>query len=279
MKKQKKAYISYVIVFFACLWSCANIADSRGENEYEKAIEKYKYQISYADTYSTEFSDKNRIKEAAAGVGDEEQDRPRLIYLTFDDGPSPRTPEILRILDKHNIKATFFIVENEENYTDYLKQEVEAGHSVGVHSASHKYSEIYSSVDAYLKDFTKCYEYIYKNTGYEPTLLRFPGGSVNKYNKNICRDLVDEMTRRGFAYFDWNVDSGDGTGSLTSRQIYNNVINGCKGKKRAVVLMHDAVNKKSTAEALDDIITELKNQGFEFAPLDNQVKPMVFRIK
>ena len=87
------------------------------------------------------------------------------------------------------------------------------------------------------------------------------------------------MTRRGFAYFDWNVDSGDGTGSLTSRQIYNNVINGCKGKKRAVVLMHDAVNKKSTAEALDDIITELKNQGFEFAPLDNQVKPMVFRIK
>ena len=137
MKKQKKAYISYVIVFFACLWSCANIADNRGENEYEKAIEKYKYQISYADTYSPEFTDKNRIKEAAAGVGDEEQDRPRLIYLTFDDGPSPRTPEILRILDKHNIKATFFIVENEENYTDYLKQEVEAGHSVVVHSASH----------------------------------------------------------------------------------------------------------------------------------------------
>ena len=87
------------------------------------------------------------------------------------------------------------------------------------------------------------------------------------------------MGRRGYIYFDWNVESGDSTKGAGSSEIYNNVINGCKGKKRAVIIMHDSATKQSTVSALDDIITTLKAEGWQFAPLTNEVKPMIFRMK
>jgi len=148
-----------------------------------------------------------------------------------------------------------------------------------VHSASHKYKEIYKSVDAYLQDFTLCYDYIQNNTGYSPTIFRFPGGSVNNYNKNIRRDIVREMTRRGFIYFDWNVESNDSSSGMSADAIYKNVIEGCKGKQRAVIVMHDSFTKNTTVRALDRIITALKEDGWKFATLNNEIKPVIFRLK
>lgn len=281
VKKKYSVYAMYVAVFLASLWSFGNTKYTYTTNIYNLALDKYKYQLSNPNVYASVFSYPS--DDTVETIGNENNCETEIsentIYLTFDDGPSVRTGEILDILGKYNIKATFFVVKGEENYTELMKRASREGHAIGIHSASHKYDKIYRSVQDFIDDFSECYEYITTNTEIKPTVSRFPGGSVNKHNSQICKQLIDEISRRGFQYFDWNVDSGDGTGKLSSREIYNNVINGCKGRKRAIVIMHDAGNKKTTVEALDDIINTLINDGWQFATLDNEVKPMVFRIK
>lgn len=128
------------------------------------------------------------------------------VYLTFDDGPSARTDEILEILDKYGVKATFFVVgANEEGDLERMQKIVAAGHTLAIHSYSHDYKKIYASVEAYLEDFNQMFCQIYEATGVKPQIFRFPGGSVNSYNVGIHQQLIAEMTRRGFVYFDWNV--------------------------------------------------------------------------
>ena len=142
------------------------------------------------------------------------------MYLTFDDGPSARTLEILDILKEYNIKATFFILSDEkETSRDIVKRIYDEGHSIGVHSSSHAYEKIYKSVDHFLSDFEICLEYIKDITGEAPNIFRFPGGSVNSYNKDICKELTDEMTRRGFTYFDWNVSGEDATKNYSEKRL------------------------------------------------------------
>ena len=282
MKKRKVALSIYIMIFAACLWSATGYFNTTESGRYSRRIETYTYQLKYTDTYAQSYSpyvnlmSEEMLRETADA--DEEQVA-KTVYLTFDDGPSRRTPEILDILKKYDVKATFFIIKGDGEHSEYMKRAASEGHTVAVHTASHKYNEIYKSVDAYLKDFTECYDYITEITGNSPTIFRFPGGSVNNYNASVRRKMVEEMGRRGFVYFDWNVESGDGSGKLSASTIYNNVINGCKGKQRAIVIMHDSRSKKSTVAALEDIIVKLKEDGWQFARLDNEVKPMVFRMK
>ena len=139
------------------------------------------------------------------------------VYLTFDDGPSARTDEILEILDKYGVKATFFVVgANEEGDLERMQKIVAAGHTLAIHSYSHDYKKIYASVEAYLEDFNQMFCQIYEATGVKPQIFRFPGGSVNSYNVGIHQQLIAEMTRRGFVYFDWNVANGDAVFSKNS---------------------------------------------------------------
>ena len=282
MKKRKAAFSVYIMIFTACLWAVAHNVYLPGRSRYDSRIETYTYQLSHSSTYSPVYSSYANLSADELSIETRDTDETRVtktVYLTFDDGPSQRTPEVLDILKKYDVKATFFIIKGDEKYPEYMKRAVEEGHTVAVHSASHKYNEIYSSVDNFLNDFTDCYDYITQVTGVSPTIFRFPGGSVNNYNSSIRRKLVEEMGRRGFVYFDWNVESGDGSGKLSSSTIYKNVINGCKGKERAIVIMHDSAGKSTTVGALEDIILRLKEDGWQFARLDNEVKPMVFRMK
>ena len=280
MKKRGVASVTYLIIFLACIWSCTNTMSAFGQSEYEKTIETITYQLDYKNTYSTPYSTyADTILETATGEETTTETQPKTVYLTFDDGPSPRTGEILDILKEYNIKATFFVIKCKDEYIQYLQRAVEEGHTIGVHSASHKYKEIYRSVDDYLSDFTRCYDFIYNATGYTPTIFRFPGGSVNDYNAATRKDIVREMSRRGFIYFDWNVESSDSGSSLSSETIYNNVIKGCNGKQRAVVIMHDSIGKKTTVEALKKIIPALMEDGWNFEPLANEVKPVIFKMK
>lgn len=275
MKNRPAILTVYLTVFFACAWSVSTRAQQESQSQFNKQIQKLSYQLDYLQTYSPLYPTYNTDTMETATDTEEE----KMVYLTFDDGPSPRTGEILDILSAHNIKATFFVLKTKDEYIPYMKRAVEEGHTIGVHSASHKYKEIYRSVDAYLDDFTKCYNFIYDNTGVEPTIFRFPGGSVNNYNKNTCSDIAREMTRRGYIYFDWNVESNDSKNNISSNEIYNNIINGCKGKNRRVIIFHDSINKSSTVQALDDIIKTLKTDGWQFAALTNEVRPVVFRMK
>ncbi len=272
--KNKKAIIGiYMAVLIVCALFCDGNISHKGQGEFDKQMEMYRYQLDYTLTYSPDFSQK------ILQVDDPEEPQQKMAYLTFDDGPTPRTAEVLDVLKEHNVKATFFVINNKEEYTQYMQRAAEEGHTIGVHSASHKYKEIYRSVDDYLEDFTRCFDYIYNATGVQPTIFRFPGGSVNNYNAHSRREIVAEMTRRGFAYFDWNVESGDSRSGMSAETIYNNVIKGCKNRQRRVIIMHDSINKKTTVEALKRIIPKLKEDGWVFAALDNQVKPMIFKMK
>ena len=134
------------------------------------------------------------------------------VYLTFDDGPSERTDEILEILDRYGIHATFFVVgQSDEEDLQRMRNIVAAGHTLAIHSFSHEYREIYSSVEAFLEDFNQIYCLIVETTGVKPQIFRFPGGSINGYNQLLYHEILSEMLRRGFVYFDWNLSNGDAT--------------------------------------------------------------------
>lgn len=198
------------------------------------------------------------------------------VYLTFDDGPSNYTENLLYYLDKYNIKATFFVIPKDTNQSFRLmKKIVDEGHTIGVHSLTHVYEDIYASVDNFLADFEAAYNLIYEATGVEPTLYRFPGGSKNDYNTATRDAIITEMTRRGFVYFDWNVDSEDAIGANWT-QMYNNVLSEVENNKRSVILMHDGY--QNTVLVLEDIIKALQtdSKNYTFDKLTRDVRPMQF---
>lgn len=198
------------------------------------------------------------------------------VYLTFDDGPSDLTPSILDTLKRHDAKATFFVVGTQigDHRVDILQRIIDEGHAVGIHTYSHDYNKIYSSVEEYLKDFYKAYNLVKLQTGHRATIFRFPGGSINAYNSVIYDQIIAEMTRRGFVYFDWDVSSGDAGYSPTVTSVKNNILNAMKKKTNGIVLMHDT--KQATASALDEVLKNLKKMKFSFKALNPDIKPLIF---
>ncbi len=198
------------------------------------------------------------------------------VYLTFDDGPSENTYSILSYLDQYNIKATFFVVPNRtEGCYEKLRAIAQAGHTIGVHSASHVYNEIYSSVEAYLEDFHEAWDIIYDATGIKTELFRFPGGSVNDFNTATRDHIIQEMTRRGFRYFDWNVDSND-AGGANWTDMYNSIPEDIAENYRSFVLMHDSASTPNTVLVLGDVLQVLVNEGYKFDKINNDTLPVQF---
>lgn len=198
-----------------------------------------------------------------------------VIYLTFDDGPKQGTTNvILDILKEENVKATFFVTNSGPD--DLIKREFNEGHTVALHTASHDYKTVYSSVDAYFKDLQSVHDRVYRLTGYDSKIIRFPGGSSNtisrNYSKGIMTTLTKEVVNRGYHYFDWNVSSGDAGDVKNADGVYNNVINGLSKSRANVVLMHDI--KPYTRDALKRIIQYGKTHGYTFAAITYDT-PMV----
>lgn len=203
-------------------------------------------------------------------------------YLTFDDGPSDNTIKILDELKKSNVKATFFVI-GKDGYDDVYKRIVDEGHTLAIHSNTHDYSSIYTSVSSFMTDINTLADRLEKLTGYRPTVMRFPGGSNNtvsyKYGgEDLMDKLVNKVTEAGFVYYDWNVDSTDASGiNINEDVISHSVLNGSDDKHSAIILMHDAAAKKTTADALPKIIAGLQKKGFEFAPIDDQTPTVQFK--
>ena len=196
------------------------------------------------------------------------------IYLTFDDGPSNNTSKILDILKQEDIKATFFLVNFNSSYNPVVKRIYDEGHSIGIHSYTHNYKLIYSSVSAYFDDLNKMNDKIKTITGSDTKLLRFPGGSSNtisSFNKGIMTTLVKEVTNAGYHYFDWNVDSSDAWSARNSNDVYNNVINNLK-KGTNIVLMHDLSSNEKTVNVLEKIIKDAKEKGYIFSNIAMNTK-------
>ncbi len=201
-------------------------------------------------------------------------------YLTFDDGPTEEiTDSVLDTLKKYDVKATFFVINNDSTSAKRLyRRIINEGHTIAIHTNSHNYEKIYESVDAYLKDFNKIERHIENITGVKPEIFRFPGGSVNSYNIEIYSELIAEMLRRGYNYYDWDISSGDASGPYVSAgEIKRNVLSQADyDYKEIIVLMHDGRGHVNTAEALPDIIKGLKAQGYSFAALTKDVRPSSF---
>lgn len=205
-------------------------------------------------------------------------DQEKTVYLTFDDGPSARTPELLAILKEYNIKATFFVVGREsEEAKQWMRDIVAAGHTLGIHTYCHDYNQIYQSVEAYLEDFNAMYNLILETTGTAPQVFRFPGGSVNAYNGATYRDIISEMVRRGFVYFDWNRMSGDAVrGNVPADTLVENALDRADSMRRVFLLMHDSARFTNVVEALPRIIEGYQDAGFSFAALTPEVKPVIY---
>ncbi len=198
----------------------------------------------------------------------------KVCYLTFDDGPSDRTLEILKVLDEYDAKATFFVIGTSK--LQYLPQIVEKGHAIGLHSNTHKYDVIYKSTDSFFEDLNSLSDKVYDIVGIRSKVIRFPGGSSNgiskQHNKGIMTRLTSQVQIKGYAYFDWNVDSGDAANNnVTADKIVNNVLSQAANKNSICVLMHDLGSKKATVEALPEILKGLRGMGYRFEALNETV--------
>lgn len=197
----------------------------------------------------------------------------KVCYLTFDDGPSDNTLKILDILKKANAKASFFVIGTSK--LDYIKRIHAEGHTVALHANEHDYGKIYKNETNYFKDLNAISNKVKNLIGIEPKIIRFPGGSSNavskKYNKGIMTRLTKQVQQKGYVYVDWNVDSTDASGNNVSKtKILNNVKSASKGRGDICVLMHDTAAKKTTVEALPEIISYLRAQGYHFEGLTTQ---------
>lgn len=199
------------------------------------------------------------------------------VYLTFDDGPSSNTDQILDILKDYDVKATFFVVgKTDERSVKAYQRIVEEGHTLAMHSYSHRYDEIYESKEAFARDLNSLQEYLYETTGVWPRIYRFPGGSSNTVSKVDMQELIEYLTDIGITYFDWNVASGDAVSrTLPAETIVNNCLSGIEKQKESVILMHDASNKETTIEALPRIIEAIQEQGdAELLPITDETVPV-----
>ena len=230
-----------------------------------------KYTVTYnvSDNCGNESEVQRTVKVVAPMSDDAVNPGDKVVYLTFDDGPGPYTEKLLDILDRYNVKATFFVTNGKPDYQNLIAQEAQRGHTVAIHSASHDYAKIYQSVDAYFADFDEMNSIITAQTGKAADLVRFPGGSSNTISKKYCygimRQLVCAVEERGFRYCDWNVSSGDAGGTTSTSQVVANVIAGIKGNNVSVVLQHDI--KNFSVDAVEQIIQWGLSEGYTFLPI------------
>ena len=197
---------------------------------------------------------------------------PGVIYLTFDDGPnSVYTPVILDVLKKYDVKATFFVTSAGPD--ELIKREFDEGHAIGIHSSTHDYAKIYASSEAFWNDMNIVKDRVYNITGQYPTLLRFPGGVSNtvskKYHKGIMTQLAKEVEDNGYAYFDWNLSSGDAGGTTDPEVEFKNVYTTLTKTKGNVILMHDI--KKHTSLAIENIVKYGIENGYKFDVLNKDI--------
>lgn len=198
----------------------------------------------------------------------------RKIYLTFDDGPSIYTEELLDILAEYDVKATFFVTgKGKESYGDVYRRIAQEGHTLGMHSYSHEYTAIYASLENFAADLETLRSFLYEETGQMSRFYRFPGGSSNRVSGTDIHELTAYLDAMDITYFDWNISAGDAAGGrVSSDEIVNRVMSQIPGHQAGIVLLHDAADKHSTVEALPKLIEEIRalEDGTEILPITDE---------
>lgn len=219
-----------------------------------------------------------KIKDETPQAPTFEKEDSKTVYMTFDDGPTSSTTELLDALDEANIKATFFVTAqflNESNLIESIKDIDKRGHTIGVHTYSHKYKDIYSSKQAFFEDYDKMDNIIYRATGKKSKVMRFPGGSNTGYNEQIRTELIQELNKRGVIYYDWNAYDGDNDG-YEGHSLIQRAVQESSYTDKSILLMHDTPNKGSVITGVPTIVSELQSLGYMFKPLNETVEPIQF---
>lgn len=193
----------------------------------------------------------------------------KIAYLTFDDGPSNNTHEILDILKQYNIKATFFVLGSQvQVFPETTNRIYNEGHYIANHGYSHKYSSIYQSPEQVLNEYNQCNEVVAKTINvpeYNSHLFRFPGGSVGGKYADLKKQAITLLDQNNILHIDWNSLTGDSEkANPTEEYLMDNLQKTTEGKNNLVVLMHDAQAKHITVETLPKVIEYLQQQGYTF---------------
>lgn len=209
-------------------------------------------------------------EQSSTNAGNETDSKEtKRVYLTFDDGPSIYTGQILDVLAANNVKATFFVIGRDEEYYDYYKRIVDEGHTLGMHSYSHVYQDLYASVESFGDEIEKLNDLLYKVTGTKSSIFRFPGGSSNNVAPLPIQDYIAYLNEHNINYYDWNALNGDAvTSGLSPEQLVNNIMNDVENNQDSIVLMHDLQTTHTTVESLQLLIDTLKSEGYEILPID-----------
>jgi peptidoglycan/xylan/chitin deacetylase (PgdA/CDA1 family) len=231
----------------------------------------------FLDKYAAEIKQHSVVKPGkSSNTGNKGNPAPssRTIYLSFDDGPTAHTSQLLDILDKYNAKATFFMLGPEiRQHSAVMKRMVEAGHGLGLHGMTHQVKKIYASPAAAVAEMNQDNELLFQATGQRTSLIRTPYGS-KPYLKKAFRD---QLTGAGYHIWDWNVDSNDWRYTKNPEHFVQTVLRDVRRLKKQgrtpVVLMHD---KPSTIKVLPQIMAALQKEGYSFEPLNGNLTPLNF---
>lgn len=201
----------------------------------------------------------------------------KVIYLTFDDGPSSITNKILDILKENNVKGTFFVIGNQIPDNEYIiKRIASEGHSIGLHTYTHKYNNIYKNNDNFIKEMSTTNDMIKNITGVESHIIRFPGGS----RKHLNNRLLKKLHEKRFKIYDWNIQASDGINARTSPyKLFKETTDNPENLNSIVLLMHCDYMHKNTCIALPKIINYYKDQGYEFKTITEDTEELYFPIR
>lgn len=202
----------------------------------------------------------------------------KIVYLTFDDGPSNKvTGEVLKVLKDEKVKATFFVVGYKiSGREDILKEMIADGHSIGLHTFSHRYEEIYRSNAAFISEMDATREEVKKATGITSNLVRFPTGS----KPHLTKQLLSELHSKNYKVYDWNACIPDGINyRIGPDKLYNEAVRTGKYWSRIFFLMHCDELNENTVKVLPKIIEYYKSKGYIFKVIDDSTPEYYFRIK
>ncbi|MEC0105492.1 polysaccharide deacetylase family protein [Paenibacillus taichungensis] len=216
------------------------------------------------------------VSGSDAPASKEENLQDKVVYLSFDDGPGNHTREVLDILRKEQVLATFFVLgEQAERYPEMIRVVVEDGHALGNHTFNHNYEQLYSDFKVFWKQIKQTESVVERITGFRPNLVRAPGGTYGHFDKSY----FDLLKLGGYTVMDWNVDSGDSKRKgVPAKEILRNATKVPAGAHSVIVLMHDGGAHAETVKALPGIIKYYRDQGFRFDTMKASDEPVQFRI-
>lgn len=272
IKKIIIAVIIIILIIAMCVLGVIAYKKTKKDklNNTENIIESKIIQKEKAYAHMVEFEEPKKqtqdIREQISHIYHSDTKR---VFLTFDDGPSKTvTPLILDLLKQENIKATFFLLGSRvELNPDIVKREYDEGHYIANHGYSHNYTNIYQTPQSVVDEFNATEAAIKNALGnqeYNSYLFRFPGGMPGGKHAQLKAEAAQILEQNGVAHLDWNALTSDAAGAKTNEEMLQNAISTIGEKNSVVILMHDAGDKILTYEMLPNLISYLREKGYEF---------------